>query len=107
MADTLNISINKTEGWTKLASSGVGFFSASKYCQYCLAQSTPDEHFYGHRLGTSDNINFTLSNSEFLYVKSDRDIIIVATGSDIVSNSVSIGELFDEVELFDELELHE
>lgn len=76
---TVNIPINKIDGWTEITTSGSGFFSSTRYCQYCISENQPNELFVGHRLSTSENKRYTLSSPSKLFMKGNDRTVIVLT----------------------------
>lgn len=82
MANTVNTPVNKADGWVEIVASGEGFFGASKSCQYCLAQVSPTEDFYGHRLSTSETKRYVLTSPSKLFMKADIDMVAVLTEDD-------------------------
>lgn len=82
MADTVNIPVNKDDGWTEIVATGEGFFSASQSCQYCLADVAPTDDFYGHRLTTAETKRHVLTAPSKLFMKADTDMVVVLTEDD-------------------------
>lgn len=79
MANTTNTQVLKSEGWKSVISAGSGVFSASSTCNYTLAETTPSEDLYGHRLDGGDEINFLVGTVEELYFKTSNKVTIVVT----------------------------
>lgn len=80
MADTTNTEVLVSEGWKEVIATGSGFFTASKSCQYCIAQSLPADTFYGHRLTNFEDKIYVLQTLEKVYLKTSKDLILVVTG---------------------------
>ena len=47
----------------------------------CFAISIPADDFYGHRLNNSNTATYSIVVGEKLFIKTQRDLILVLTGA--------------------------
>lgn len=83
MADTINIELDRDQGWTEIVSSGTGFITASRSVEYCEQTDTPLETLYGHHLKTFDSFVYQLNGTK-VYMRGDA-IITVTPDDDAVA----------------------
>lgn len=70
MADTVLVNIPGGNQWTQVAATS-GRITTSDPCFYCKSSSTPFPNMFGHRLDVGENLDFSLTATERLYLRSD------------------------------------
>lgn len=83
MADTINLSLDAKQPWFSLTTGGNGCVTSGQSLLFVVSGSAPSESLFGHRLSEGDTMEYSLSDNESLWVKTDESCIVVHTRSDI------------------------
>lgn len=81
MTDTVNEPVLKADGWTAvLTATGdqSGTISIATGGQHCVHTGAPADSLIGHRF-TGDLVSYSLVLGESIYVKPDRDTVVIIT----------------------------
>lgn len=83
MAETVNLSLAAKQPWLSVTTGGNGFITAGQSLLFVVSGSVPSESLFGHRLSEGDTMEYSLSDDESLWVKTDENCIVVHTRSDV------------------------
>ena len=83
MSDTVEVVVNRGDGWKSVITGLAGAFSASGSCRYFISETSPDETVTGHRLNAGDVEMIGLGENETLYVKNERQVTVIFSDSGV------------------------
>lgn len=62
MANTINVNVNKSDGWKAVKTSpSAGVFSCGSSYEFCQLDTPPADDFVGHRVTNALLVNYTLT----------------------------------------------